>query len=141
MDIMALIKLTLQIWEAYHNCQIFPDVALLKLQCLTHQIGNSDSSSRSFSTLYTEHTLALETIKVLRETSTVGEEVVALYDKSNKGIDFIEGIEDAKEVSWMAMGRKSQEVAQRGWKQTGKLLFGKKLYKQLETVCIRRSGV
>ena len=115
MDVVALIKLTLQIWEAYHNCQIFPDVALLKLQCLTHQFGNSDSSSRSFSTLYTEHTLTLKTIKVLRESSTVGKEVVALYDKSKNGIDFIEGIEDAKEVSWMAMGRKSQEVAQGGW--------------------------
>lgn len=74
-----------------------------------------------------EDALALEAVEVLGEAAGVGAEEVALDKEEEGGVDFIEVVEDADEVAWVAVGGDGEEVAEGGREQGCELLFGEEL--------------
>lgn len=95
-DIVALVELSLEIWQPDHQREIVPHIAVPKLQRLSHETWSSDTCSRSFSAFDSEHSLALQAIKVLREPAAISAEVMPLDDQREQRVDLIEGIQQAK---------------------------------------------
>ena len=92
MDIVALVKLALQVWQAHHNGQIFPYVSISQLQRLPQQVRCTNPCTRSFTSFDTQNPLAFEAIEVLCKASAICLEVVPLNGEHKKGIEFIEGV-------------------------------------------------
>jgi len=122
-NVVALVKLALEVRQAHHDGQVVPYVAGLKLQGLSHQSRRTKSGTRSFAAFDLEHSFAFETVKVLCETPAICSEVVSLNSEHEKRVDLIEGIQEAQKVSRVTMGSYGKEVAQRWWDEGGELLL------------------
>lgn len=61
--------------------------------------------ARDFAAFDAQDALALEAVEVLGEAAAVGEEVVALDEEYEEGVDFIEGVEDPEEIAGLTVGR------------------------------------
>lgn len=77
-----------------------------------------------FAAFNTLDSLALEAVEVLSEAAAVGEEVVPLNKEHEESVDFIEGIEDPKEVAGMTVSGQGKHITNGRWKEGGELLFG-----------------
>ena len=71
----------------------------------------SHLSAGCLPTLDPKDAFSLQTVEILSEATAICEEVVPLHSEHQQRVDFIEGIENAEEVSRMAMGCNGKEVA------------------------------
>lgn len=124
MDIIALVKFSLDVRYADNDRDILPYIMRPKPQGLAQELWSSEASSWGLAPLDAKHSLALETIKILNEATAICQKEVALHDQHEKRIELIKGVENSEKVAGPAMGGYNQEVAE-GWRdQGGELLFG-----------------
>lgn len=79
MDVIALVKLPLEIRQPYHDGQVVPYIACFQLQSFAHEAWSPKSGTWGFSTLDAEGSLALQIVEILGEASAIGLEVMPLY--------------------------------------------------------------
>lgn len=71
MNIIALVKLSLEIRQPDHDDQVVPNIACFQLQCLAHEARSPDTGAWCLSTFDAEDTLALKIIEILGEASAI----------------------------------------------------------------------
>lgn len=92
MNIIALVKLPLEIRQPDHDGQVIPNISCLELQRFTHEARSSNAGAWCFSTFDAEDSLTLEIIEILGEASVIGLEVMALHGQHKERIHLIEGV-------------------------------------------------
>lgn len=111
MDLIALVELSFEIWDADQDSEIIPDISRSKPQRFSHESRSANARSGGLSALDTQDSLTLEAVKVLGEASAVGLEVVPLHGQHKERITLIKGVKNTKKVSGMAVCGKGEEVS------------------------------
>ena len=73
--------------------------------------------------LGSEDALALQAVEVLSERAAPAHEIVALDEQHEERVDLIVAIENADQVSRVAVGGDGEEVAQRRLEELAQLCF------------------
>ena len=95
-DFVAFVQFALDVWQTNHYSQVPPNIGCPKLQGIPNLCRSSDLCSESFTALYLQYSFSFQAIEILRETSAIGLQVVSLNDEHEKGVDFIERVQDGK---------------------------------------------
>lgn len=67
--------------------------------------------ARDLAILGEEDSFAFERVEVLCEGAAKGAEVVAFDEEGEERVDFVVGVEDSEEVSWMTVSRDGEDVS------------------------------
>lgn len=111
MDIVSFIELPLQIWNPNHDNQVLPHVRRVQLQRLADGSRSAELGAWHLAILDMENALALEAVEVLCEGAAEGAEVVSFDDEGEEGVDFVKGVENAKEVTRVAVGCDGKDIS------------------------------
>lgn len=82
-NIVRLVQLPFDIWQAHHYSQVLPDVCLCEFESLAYKCWRSNLSPRHFCL---EGFLSFETIEILGEAPTMCFEKVTLDYEHKQGV-------------------------------------------------------
>jgi hypothetical protein len=126
-DIVSLVKLPLQPWQAYQHRQVFPHIAIAQLHSISYCVASPELCARYLASFNAEHARTLHAIEVLGKRPAICAQEVALHKQHEKCVDLIERVEYGQKVSWIAVRRDGEQVAERRGEERCELLFGEDL--------------
>ena len=100
LDLVALVKLALQIGDSDHDSEVLPDVLLAQLKRVANDARDCSGSSWNLSL---QSLLSLQPVEMLGEAATVRAKVVALDDEHGKRVQLIEGVQGTEKVSRVSL--------------------------------------
>lgn len=80
-DIVALIQLALQPWQANEDSEVLPDIRWPQLDGIAHTVAGAELGTRYLSALDAQHAGAFEAVEVLGKGAAIGAEEVAFHEE------------------------------------------------------------
>lgn len=122
--LVSIVELALHIGDADDDGEVAPDMGPGEAQGVAHDGG---AAGRGTGDLGGEGLFALEAVEMLGEGAAAGEEVVALNEEGDEGVELVEGVEQRQQIARRAMGGVHEQIAQRRRQQAGQLLLREQL--------------